>query len=111
MGLIFSERKNIPYVVWVYFEHLLKITQDTYFKSYSNFFLYSLPHYLRSGMGKLSSEVPLSLWNAISCPLSRQLSLVTFKGDYAILALRNNKMQAEKRYSYLTLGTLWKCNL
>ena len=56
----------------------------------------------RAGVGKLSSEMHLSLWNAISCP-SRQLALVTFKGDYAILALRNYKMQAEKRYSYLTI--------
>ena len=54
-------------------------------------------------MGKLSSEMHLSLWNAISCPRSRQLSWVTFKGDCAILALRNYKMQAEKRYSYLII--------
>ena len=57
-------------------------------------------------MGKLSSVMHLSLWNAISCPRSRQLFLVTFKGDYAILALRNYKMQAEKRYSFLTIVKL-----
>ena len=54
-------------------------------------------------MGTFSSAMHLSLWNAISCPRSRQLSLVTFKGDYAILVPRNYKMQAEKRYSYLTI--------
>ena len=60
----------------------------------------------KTGVGKLSSEMHLSLWNAVSCPRSRQLSLVSFKGDYAILALRNYKMQAEKRYSYLTIVKL-----
>ena len=60
----------------------------------------------KAGVGKLSSEMHLSLWNAILCPRSRQLSLVTFKGDYAILALRNYKMKAEKRYSYLTIVKL-----
>ena len=57
-------------------------------------------------MGKFSSDMHLSLWNAISCPRSRQLSLVTSKGDYASLALRNYKMQAEKLYSYLTIVKL-----
>ena len=57
-------------------------------------------------MGKLSSEMHLSLWNAIPCPRSRQLSFVTFKGDYAILELRNYKVQAEKSYSYLTIFKL-----
>ena len=59
-----------------------------------------------AGVGKLSSEMHLLLWNAISCPRSRQLSLVTFKGDYAILALRNYIMQTEKRYPYLTIVKL-----
>ena len=62
--------------------------------------------YPKAGVSKLSSEMHLSLWTAISCPRSRQLSLVTFKGDYAILALRNYKMQAEKHYSYLTIVKL-----
>ena len=60
----------------------------------------------KAGVGIRSSEMHLSLWKAISCPRSRQLSLVTFKGDYAILALRNYKMEAEKRYSYLTIVKL-----
>ena len=34
-------------------------------------------------------------------PRSRQLSFVTYKGEYAILVLRNYKMQAENLYSYL----------
>ena len=34
------------------------------------------------------------------------LSLVTFNGDYAILALRNYKMQAERYYSFLTIVKL-----
>ena len=59
-----------------------------------------------AGVGKLSSEMHTSLWNVISCPRSRQLSLVTLKGDYAILTLRNYKMQAEKRFSYLTIVKL-----
>ena len=57
-------------------------------------------------MGKLSTEMHLSLWNAISCPRSRQLSLVTLKGDYAILALHNYKMQSEKLYSFLPIVKL-----
>ena len=62
--------------------------------------------YLLQGWANSALRCKLSLWNAISCPCSRQLSLVTFKGDYAILALRNYKMQAEKRYSYLTIAKL-----
>ena len=58
------------------------------------------------GVGKLSSEKHLSLWNALSCPRSRQLSLVPFKGDYASLALRNYKLQAEKHYSCLIIVKL-----
>ena len=54
-----------------------------------------------SGVGKLSSERHWSLSNAMSCPRSRQLSLVTFKGDYAILVLRNYKMLAEKSFFLL----------
>ena len=57
-----------------------------------------LQQWSRAGVGKLSSQMHLSLWNAISCPRSRHLSLVTSKGGYAILALLNYKMQAEKRY-------------
>ena len=48
----------------------------------------------RPGVGKLSSERHWSLSNAISCPRSGQFSLVTFKGDYAILGARNYKMKA-----------------
>ena len=59
-----------------------------------------------SEVGKLSSEMHLSLGNAISCPRSRQLSLVTFKGDYGILDLRNYKIKAEKLYSCLTIAKL-----
>ena len=60
----------------------------------------------KPGVGKLSSEMHLSLWNAISCPRSRQLSLVTFKSNCAILAIRNYKMQAKKPYSSLTIVKL-----
>ena len=57
-------------------------------------------------MGKLSSERHFSLSNVISCPSSRLLSLVTFRGEYVILALCNYKMQAENRYSYLIIVKL-----
>ena len=59
-----------------------------------------------SRVGKLSPEMHLSLCNAVSCTRSRQLSLVTVKGDYAILAIRNYKMQTEKRDSSLTIVKL-----
>ena len=57
----------------------------------------------RARVGKLSSERHWSLPNAISCSRNRQLSLVTFKGDYAMLVLRNYKLQAENNYSYFII--------
>ena len=72
----------------------------------------STRHYTRGGQTQL--------WNCLSCPHSRRLSLVTVKRDYAILALRNFKIQAENLYSYYiyeTLGqfgnvicNIWSCN-
>ena len=58
----------------------------------------------KAGIGKLSSEMHWSLSNAISFPRSRQLSLVTLEGDYAISVLRNYEMQAENRYSYFIIA-------
>ena len=58
------------------------------------------------GVGKLSSEMDLSLWNALSCPCSRQLSLLLLRVTKLFWRLRNYKMQAEKRYSYLTFAKL-----
>ena len=60
-----------------------------------------------AGVGKLSSARNLFLWNTVPCTRTREHSLVTFNGNYAILALRNYKtlrnykMQAENDSSYL----------
>ena len=48
-----------------------------------------------AGVGKLSSERHLPLRNSLSCPRSRPLSCVTFKGDYVNLVVRNCKIQAD----------------
>ena len=58
------------------------------------------------GVSNLSSRRDLCLWNCLSCPLSRRISFVTIKGDYAMLALRNYKMIAENLYSYLIIVKL-----